>query len=88
MHVQLDAHTKTVMDKLTVHLNNLDVSKSASLQQAADRLRILTCLGVISPTTNIYDVLRTSATSLQNSIEIVRTDMHGDISALEEKITK
>gem|GEM_PF-3762597 len=88
MHVQLDQHTKTVMDKLTVHLNNLDVSKSASLQQAADRLRILTCLGVIPPTTNIYDVLKTSATSLQNSIEIVHTDMHGDISALEEKITK
>lgn len=88
MHVQLDQHTKTVMDKLTVHLNNLDISKSASLQQAADRLRILTCLGVISPTTNIYDVLKTSATSLQNSIEIVNSDMHGDISALEEKITK
>ncbi len=88
MHVQLDAHTKKVIDKLSVHLNNLDISKSASLQQAADRLRILTCLEVIPPTTNIYDVLKTSATSLQNSIEIVRTDIHGDISALEEKIDK
>ena len=76
MHIQLDNHTKTVMDKLTVHLNNLDISKSASLQQAADRLRILTCLGIIPPTTNIYDILNSSATNLQTSIEIVRTDMH------------
>lgn len=88
MHIQLDAHTKTVMDKLTVHLNNLDISKSASLQQAANRLRVLTCLEVIPPTTNIYDVLKTSAGNLQNSIEIVSADMHGDIAALEEKISR
>lgn len=88
MHIQLDNHTKTVMEKLNVHLKNLDVSKSASLQQAADRLRILTCLGVIPPTTNIYEMLNTSAINLQTSIEIVRTDMHGDIAALEEKITR
>jgi hypothetical protein len=88
MHIQLDAHTKSVIDKLTVHLSNLDISKSASLQEAADRLRILTCLNIISPTTNVYDVLNTSAISLKNSIEIVSTDMHGNINALEEKITK
>lgn len=88
MHIQLDTHTTTVMNKLATHLNNLDVSKSASLQQAADRLRTLTCLNIIPPTTNIYDVLNTAAISLQKSLEIVHADMHSDISALEEKIDK
>lgn len=88
MHSQLDQHTKAVMEKLFLHMKNLDISKSASLQEAADRLRVLTCLGIIAPNTNIYDVLKSSATNLQTSIEIVRTDMHGDISSLEEKISK
>lgn len=88
MHIQLDMHLKTVMDKLATHTNSLDVSKSASLQQAAERLQMLTCLNIISSTTNVYDILHSSATNLQTSIAIVTTDMHAQISALEEKIAK
>lgn len=88
MHIQLDQHTKTVMDKLTMHMNNLDVSKSASLQEASNRLKTLICLGIVPPTNNIYEMLERSADNLQNSIAIVATDIHGDIGSLEEKMSK
>jgi len=88
MHIQLDQHLVAVMDKLQEHLDNLNEANTDTLQQAADRLRILTCLGVVQSPTNIYDLLGASASNLGRSIEIVSTDVHSNISALEEKINK
>lgn len=88
MHIQLDKHTKTVMDKLYTHMANLDISKSASLKEASQRLKILVCLGIVPPDNNIYDMLQKSADNLQKSIAIVSTDIHGTIGALEEKMNQ
>lgn len=88
MHIQLDNSIATVMNRLNSHITKLNDTNSDNLKQAADRLRTLTCLGIITPTDNIYDALRTSADNLRRSIEIVSSDLHGDIGALEEKISK
>jgi hypothetical protein len=88
MHIQLDKHTKTVMDKLYTHMANLDISKSESLKEASQRLRILVCLGIVPPDNNIYDMLQKSADNLHKSIAIVSTDIHGSIGALEEKMNQ
>lgn len=88
MHIQLDKHTKTVMDKLYTHMANLDISKSESLKEASQRLRILICLGIVPPNNNIYDMLQKSADNLHKSIAIVSTDIHGTIGALEEKMNQ
>ena len=88
MHVQLDKHTKVVLDKLYTHMANLDISKSASLREAAQRLRILVCLGIVPPNNSIYDMLQQSANNLEKSIAIVSTDIHGDIGSLEQKMNQ
>lgn len=67
---------------------NLDISKSASLKEAAQRLRILVCLGIVPPNNNIYEMLQKSADNLHKSIAIVSTDIHGNIGALEEKMNQ